>query len=239
MHFNTFNVDIHKKLSEQWYEFIINRLITNDFNSNCFHKVFKTSDEINVWGKKYFEYFDQKKTDFINNFHKDREYHPITVFKWYCGYYYEKVNGTLRGVDDYQVKQLEQYTNCHIETINNELMNFSLESNVVVMRRVSNYCFNNFLTNSKSIRKGDIISDKAFLSATLNLSLRLDNEGMEKSFENETILIIKVKRGTRAIYLEPISKRNEYELLLPSNLKLQVEKKFRFLTNRIVVLKTL
>ena len=64
-----------------------------------------------------------------------------------------------------------------------------------------------------------------------------DNGEMKinKSLENETLMILKLKKSTCAIYLEPVSKREEYELLLKNGIEFVIERTKNILGNKIIV----
>jgi hypothetical protein len=161
---------------------------------------------------------------------------PYAVFEWYSGFTYLNINPYLRG---FPVKCDATYATDRIKVMEEEINQFRLKENVIAIRRISNNFLNDYLLNNKKLKKGTVLNDKAFLSTSLDLSFRKNPDGDNPSLDNQTLIILKVDKNTNAIYLEHISKREEFELLLPNNLDIIVEKKVRILNNRILLAKVI
>lgn len=223
----------------QIFEFVfskfLNAQIKNDFTPNKY-RFFEDVEAIKNWGSTYADYFDLKKEESFKSNPNEHNLLPYTVFKWYSGYTYLNINQYLRG---FYVKCDASYATDRIKVMEEEINQFRLEENIIVIRKISNDFLNDYLLKNKKIKKGTVLNDKAFLSTSLDLSYRKTLDGDYKPLNNETIIILKVAKNINAIYLEHVSKREEYELLLPNNLDIMIEKKVRILNNRILLAKVI
>ena len=220
---------------ERFFHFLLKRFIKNDCTPNDY-TCFNTTNEITEWGKKYFLYFEKKENE-SKKISATEDYSPYKVFQWYAGYYFENVNGILRGTNEHRILMIKEYVLKHIQTINEELEGFKLEKNLIVFRRIPNSLFNDMCQKSKRVGKKIDLRDKGFMSTSLNLNYRINKEGQVSDLRNETFMVIKVPKGVKAIYLEPVSKREEYELLLESNLNITIERAYSLFGNKIVLAK--
>ena len=83
----------------------------------------------------------------------------------------------------------------------------------------------------------DLIYDNAFKSTSLNLSYRPKTDTELDLTNKSTFLIIRVPKGSNALYLNVLSNRDsEQELLLPRTAHLKVEKKFTTIFNNSILL---
>lgn len=225
-----------QRISEQKTDNFIKRLINEDFIPTN-HTFFIDPQEINLWGKKFAEYFNQKEKEYNESIFyessQSRNLYPFAVLNWYCGYYYIPINKYLRGFlnDDHDKNR--------IEIITNAINQFALEQDMVCVRRVSNAFFEKYLLKNRKPKTGEIFVDEAFVSTSLDMFYRKNNDSKHKSLKNETLLFLKLKKGTNAIYLEPVSQREEYELLLNREINFQIEKTKNILGNRIIVARSL
>lgn len=224
----------YPKIFEFFVNYLIDRQIKNDYIPNNY-KFFKSYEEILQWGDNYYEYFETLEQEYNKSFFSNRELLPFSVFSWYTGYFFEKINGYLRGQIRYDNSL---FITGRIKIIKRELDNFKLKENIVVVRRVSNIFLNNYILDKKKLKIGAKMKDGAFLSTSIDLSYRKDKEGTYKPLNNETLIFIKVSRLTKAIYLEPISKRQEFELMLSNDIEIVIENFFKILTNKIIFAKT-
>lgn len=212
-------------LTEKFIEYCISHRIKNDYVPNSF-RYFKNTTEIEKWGRIYEPYFK-----LIEDEEEDNQlYHRVKTtahlaFKYYAGEYSRLINGYLRYPTLYGNADLVQD---HINIINGEFEKNILYENIVVVRKIRNYFI------PKTIKTGSILTDKAFLSTSIHLNYRKDYDGNIRPLDNETLIFIKVERNTKAIYMEPLSKRDEYELLLKPNVNLLVEKKYKIFNNQIL-----
>lgn len=221
------------QIFESAFSKFLNNQIKNDFAPNKY-RFFEDFNAIKDWGDPYAEYFDLKKEESLRSLPFQRDISPYAVFEWYSGFTYLNINPYLRG---FHVKCDAEYATDRIEVMEEEIHRFKLKENVVVIRRISNDFLKSYLLNNKRLKKGTVLNDKAFLSTSLDLSYRKNVDGDYTPVNDETFIILKVDKGTSAIYLEHISKRKEFELLLPNDLDLVIEKKARILNNRILLVR--
>jgi hypothetical protein len=211
---------------DYYLDYRLSTKIKNDYLPNNFI-FFKTSEDILDWGveyKKYFEFLKKKydSASFFNN----RELLPYGVFNWYAGNFSKNINDYLRS----DINETEHFIMKRIDVLNEEFNKneTKIKENIIVVRRISNKHLN------KKLKIGTIIKDKGFLSTSIDLSFRKNNDSNYSPLNNETLIFIKVFKQTNAIYLESISKREEFELLLQNGIELQIEEKFKFLNNQIL-----
>ncbi len=69
----------------------------------------------------------------------------------------------------------------------------------------------------KNVKIGDVYIDKGFMSTSFNLSVSRDFAG-----EQGSLLKIRIKHGTKALYADPISDLDQKEVILARNSKLKV-----------------
>ena len=223
---------LKQNTSERFVNKYLARLIAEDFIPNNY-TFFTSPEEINHWGSKYVDYFNGKEKEyndsiFYESTHQREISYPHAVFNWYCGWHYIHINNYLRGFS-------AEGENKRINIITNEIKKFVLEQEIVCVRRVSNTFFEEYLLNNQRLKKGVIFSDEAFVSTSLDIFYRKDKNSNYKSLENETLMILKLKKSTCAIYLEPVSKREEYELLLKNGIEFVIERTKNIFGNKIVV----
>ncbi|OFX26986.1 MAG: hypothetical protein A2033_15945 [Bacteroidetes bacterium GWA2_31_9] len=229
---------IESKIFELLFNYYLKRNIKKDYIPNNY-KYFSTPVEIQNWATKYFEYFKTlEKIEFEERMQQAISLNPPErifliedLYKWYAGNFFRNINALLRGAYPYNNVD---YVNKKAQILEQEINKFQLEDNVIVIRRISNKFLESYLLKDKKLTKGVVFSDKAFLSTSMYLYYRNYTEGSYKPLKYESLLIIKVPKKTNAIYLEPISNREEYELLLPKNLTIVVEKKIKIFSNYII-----
>lgn len=224
MNYKQIPIIIQNLIFEYRFKRVLTDLIKNDFDPNKY-KYFATEQGIDEWASDYNAYFHQKIIA-KNNLKANDDLKELETFSFYSGYTGEQINDLLRGKSyrlDYNI--LIEY----VERIDKAISKFSLQENQVAIRRLS--C--NYLNSS--LKKGSIFLDKGFLSTSLNLSYRLDNEGNVSPLCNEALIIIKIPKVTNSIYIKEISGRDEYELLLQRDTRLQIERNINVFNNRIIV----
>lgn len=214
------------QIFEKFVQFILQQQITKDFKPNNY-TYFLSPDFINNWGNTHSEYLELKQKEYNNT--------TIEHLQYYAGWFYDSINLFLRtGKDKFNNSDDVEYITKRINSINKELTKFSLNENIIVVRRVSNAFLRNYLLNGKRLKKGITISDKAFLSTSIDLSYRKNLNSDHKPLNRETLIFIKVPKGCNCLYIESVSKREEYELLLPINLNLVIEEKYKILNNYVI-----
>lgn len=226
-------LDSYKIINDKIFEFIFSRFlekhIRRDFIPNKY-TFFRTSNCIKNWGDSFHIYFEEQKEK-CNKFLGNSNLMSYSVFEFYAGYDSDLINNYLRGYP----KCDSNYVVNKINVIEEEIKKFELRENLVVVRKLRYDIFKFKLLKNRKLKTGMVLSDKAFLSTSLDLSYRKNYEGNEEYSNNYVFMLLKIPKGINAVYLESISKKQEFELLLPANLDLIVEKKVRILNNRIVL----
>lgn len=145
----------------------------------------------------------------------------------YTGSPTAKINNYLRiGNPEYEFERSS--LEAHVKYLDLFLSQIQLKDPVFVIRKVKS-CHLDIDNNTKTI------SDKAFLSTSLNLDYNLDFDSDKEKSNHHTFIIIKVPKGAHVSFLE--SKKNnreEYELLLPRNSTIKIDKQYRFLNNKLI-----
>ncbi|MGB0981716.1 MAG: ADP-ribosyltransferase [Winogradskyella sp.] len=116
-----------------------------------------------------------------------------------------------------------------IKALSQSLSKFKIKDNLIVIRRFPKTQFNH------KLKKGDSFLENGFLSTSINLFSRLDNESNYSPINNEILMLLKVPKETNACYIEKISNKGEYELLIQKGKRIKVEKNIKILNNRIVI----
>ncbi|MGE8526081.1 ADP-ribosyltransferase [Chryseobacterium rhizosphaerae] len=214
------------QIFEKFINFSLQKQISKDFIPNNYN-YFLSPNSINNWGKAHSDYLEFNQKEYNNA--------GIEHLQYYAGWVYYNINLFLRSGKD-KLDQTDDvgYITKRISGIYNEMQKFSLDENIVVVRRVSNAFLRNYLLRGKRLKKGITICDGAFLSTSIDLSYRKNLNSKYEPLNNETLIFIKIPKGCNGIYIESISKREEYELLLPTNLNLVVEKQYKFFNNHLI-----
>ena len=216
---------------QKYVRFRLNHKIKRDYSPNDFCYDLHQNDITN-WKDKFYKYFKDKKIEYNNHgISMGKELLPHGVFSWYVGYFSNNINGYLRQEDE--KKEDNKVITDRIQVMLTELNReeFKLEKDIVVVREIQNRHF------ERKLKVGDKIVDKGFLSASLDLLFRKRDEMNQSVFNNTTLIFLKVYAGTSAMYLEPVSQRNEFEILLPNSLEIEIEDIYWFLSNRIIFAK--
>lgn len=227
---------LKERLFEIFVMLIVNRKINKDYSPNGI-LFFKNSKDIINWPPSIYDnYINTLEKEHIDYSNKNSSLpSSIKVLEYYTGNYYKSINDFLRN------NKLE-YNKCDtdfIKVIKSEFIRSPLKGNIVVIRRVSNTFLNNYLLNKKELKVGSTIKDKAFLSTSIDLSYRKDNESVYKPINDETLIFIKVCNKTPLIYLEPFSNRKEFELLLPNSTEIIIESAYNIFNNRVIFSRTI
>ncbi len=216
---------------ETFCSLYLKKKISSDFMPNGYI-YFEDESSIKYWGLIYSEYFKEKRKEYFALYSNDNsELLPYAVYQWYSGYYYININSYLRGSKRFSYPQ---HIIKRIDVLKKEISRFGLNENIVVVRRISNDFLKDYLLKGRKLKKGLILIDEAFQSTSLDLFYRKNSESDYEPLNDEVLMIIKIPKGVNAIYLEQVSKREEYELLLQSNLSMVVEKKIQFLNNKLL-----
>ena len=227
---------ISSKIFEYAYKKYINKLIKKDFTPNSF-VCFDNINEISDWGYNYYEYSKKIEQEYNDDFFNyNRDFLPFMVIKYYTGYNHEWINDHLRNTKTKYFTEITlKHTTKRISVLKEELKKFKTKTNLVVVRRINNSFLKEVYLKGRKLKKNIILQDLGFLSTSINLFYRKDYQGNYSRLEDETIIIIKIPQGTNALYLEPISEKEEFELLLNHGAKMRIEDKITIFRNNIIL----
>ncbi|MDF2517456.1 MAG: hypothetical protein K0R59_2752 [Sphingobacterium sp.] len=218
---------IHE-LTEKRVSYLLGKKIKEDYQPNKY-KYFNNFSEIISWGKAFNTYYDEVSREYYNNLISAKKINTSQdALGFYAGYVARIINNHLRYHETFDP---EFPFNKEIDIISREINKNAIEDNVVVLRLI----YSGFL--SKNLKKGMILKDKAFLSTTLNLNHRKNMQGNDLRLSNIGLIFIKVPKGTKALYLEPTSKKDEFEILLPQKTELLIEAIHKIFNNRVLFTK--
>ncbi len=211
---------------EFFFKKILDKKISKDFIPNGYHTFYNESDLLK-FGTKYELYFINKRTEIENNIWDNKlikNYeNEIWSIKLYTGYLSVKINTFFRNGEKGDFLYWDEANN-----LSKVINKFILESNVIGIRRLPRFVFDN-------IKKGSIYKEKGFLGCSLKLDYRYKEEGGRHELKNEALFILKIPKGTNAFYAESISKRKEFELIIQKGCEIKIEKNTRIFNNRIVI----
>ncbi|WP_430981151.1 ADP-ribosyltransferase [Sphingobacterium faecium] len=117
----------------------------------------------------YFKLIEQEKEN--NQIYSRNNTTTHTALSYYAGDYSRLVNGYLRYPTHNDNRDLVQD---HISILNGEFEKNILHENIVVVRKIRNHFI------PKTIKIGSILTDRAFLSTSLDLNYR-------KSYDGDTV----------------------------------------------------
>lgn len=217
--------DLSNRVFEKIVKKEVDKFIFDDFKVNNY-KYFENIIDIKSWGQEYSQYY-QKLINLSRRMQAtNAQLDELNDLEFYSGYGSIRINDYLRG------KTNDHSLNETIKIIDNHLSKFILKDNIVVTRRVKK----NFM--NKKYRINDIFIESGFLSTSLNLFHRLDDNSDLKPLKNEILLIIKIPKGIIGSYIEEAvpeqKQKREYEFLIARNQKIIVEYNKRILSNRLM-----
>lgn len=217
---------LSKKYQNRLFEIIFRKVLKSEASQG--YKYFSNSSEILKWGEIYLNYFSTLLMKKNNLLATEIEYHTISSYEYYVGWGSVHINNYLRGLP---TAPKTEYLDKHIANLDSEFRKFEIEENILAIRRIANWHI------KKQIKPRKIYKDKGYLSTSLNINYRLDENGDPQLLKNEAILIIKVPKGTNGIYIESknISESDEFELLLPRDSELFIERIIRIGSNKIII----
>lgn len=218
---------IHE-LTEKRISYLLEKKIRTDYQPNKY-KHFNNFSDIKSWSRVFDAYFEEISKEHYNNLISAKKIGTSQdALQFYAGYVAESINNHLRRCE---IVDPEFVFNKEIEILSREINKNSIEENIVVLRFIRIRFLN------KSLKKGMILKDKAFLSTTLNLNHRKNTEGNDLDLTKIGLIFIKVPKGTKALYLETVSKKEEFELLLPQNTELLIESIYKISSNQVLFTK--
>lgn len=141
----------------------------------------------------------------------------IACLYQYKGMDYRNINrflrtGDLPGADDQQLEDLEDT----IDGIRSVIERSTLPFSTVVYRGLKRDY------PSPNLAVGDYLEEAAFLSTTLSAQASKQFSLWDSPEVASTILEISVPEGTNAVWIEGISSKGEYELLLNSDMLIHI-----------------
>lgn len=171
----------------------------------------------------------------INNNIKD-------ALRLYCGFesidinYFLRNDKILRFVCDIEarIEGLKQY----IIKIDSVIKERKLNQNILVVRWIkSQYIYSCLGVELDKIKKESIYLDKGYLSTSIFVYYIGEYDTIPRDISKYTLLLIKVPKGTNAVYVEGhISDREEYELLLHRGCYLKIERIYNVLFRPFIII---
>ena len=164
----------------------------------------------------------------IDKNNSDNEKNPHDAIAAYCGYVHIYINRFLRNKDSNNNFAID-----YIDKMNEVLVKSSTVDDIIVVRWVSVY------DEILKKKEGEKHEENGYLSTSLLFPYigKYDHE-QQRDISNFALLIIKIPKHTRAIYVEHISKRHEYELVIDKVKTLTIERIYKkFLKPYVIVCK--
>lgn len=209
-----------------------NRIVMNklnrlkDFDEEIkYYTINYTSCDAQQWGEQYYSewhrFIDINKRNALFECVKYKEYDNIAM---YCGWSYRDVNEYLRN-NSFNRHSCIQTTLDIIETLDQTLENSMLSDNIILTRWINSRFLPKNCLNQISIKNMRKLKDAAFKSCSAYLYYNYDANANIRVANGESLLVIKAKAGTPAIYLNHISERAfEQEVLLHRKVDIIPEK---------------
>lgn len=186
------------------------------------YRLFEGREEARNFGSKTYGEWSSKlvytciKKEML--YGKDNELNPYKALKNYSGNVFGPLNAYLR-FDSYG-----SIANRLDDMIENLDISFEdvpeLNENIITFRRVRLH--GEFMDYYQSLQEGDIINDKGYMSTSLILDIATSHGG---SFSDDNaLLVIKIPKGEKCIFIDEVDIYSEYEMLINKNRSLKVEK---------------
>lgn len=181
------------------------------------YRLFENNKDAGEFGKNLYgewsrNLIDKYKKDYVNKLN------PCEALKYYSGSAYGAINSYLRfdwhkGISDY-LKNI-------IDNIDVSFSNVPiLDENIIVFRYISS---KELISHYSSLREGDTIKDKAYISTSLVIDGALNYRGEINC--NFVLLVIKLPKGENVIFIDAaVDEYIEYEMLINKNRILKLEK---------------
>lgn len=159
------------------------------------------TDYYNEWAKKY------KSTSLnIKQSSSEEDNHFMTgLVECYCGYDYEQHNNYLRFGMDVDNNTWREKTHMLWRIIFDAP---TLPKNSVIYRSVCKETIKDILLKNKT---GSVAQEKGFMSTSIQKKVVAEFK------EDNYVLKLYIRKGTPALYVNCVCKRDESELLLPPN----------------------
>lgn len=186
------------------------------------YRLFENTEEARKFGENlYGEWSRNLTSKYENKYYtrnEDDGVNPYKALKLYSGSVYSGINSYLR----------YDYHNSIIDYLKDIIKNIDIsffyvprtDENIIVFRRV--HLYEELMNYYFSLKEGDIIKDKAYMSTSLILDIAV-NRG-ETMDPNCALLVIKVPEGENGIFIDEVDGYYEYEMLISKNRTLKLEK---------------
>lgn len=182
------------------------------------YRLFEGREEARNFGSKTYGEWSGKLICTYKKKEIDNELNPYKVLRYYFGNLYVSLNPYLR------FGRHRSIANRLDEMIENLDIAFEdvpeLNENIITFRCVRLH--GEFMYYYQSLQEGDIINDKAYMSTSLILDIAT-SYGWSFSDDN-ALLVIKIPKGEKCIFIDEVNRYLEYEMLINKNRSLKVEK---------------
>lgn len=199
-------------------------------------KCFKNIQDIIIWSSEFNSHFENIRDLKNSCTATEQQLKQLQVLDYYSGNSAHGINNYLRNRDAFFWNK--EFLNQAVTNLDAEIQKFKTKDNIIVLRRMPS------IYTDKNYKKGNIITEKGFLSTSLNLFQRLNYErGDKQRLKNESLLLINIPKNHNGIFIEKVQpterQREEYEFLLPRNTKLKIISNKKILSNRILILEVI
>lgn len=181
------------------------------------YRLFKNKKDAGEFGKNS---YGEWSRNLIDKYKKGcvNKLDPCEALKYYSGSAYVGINSYLRF--DWH-KSISDYLKNIIDNIDVSFSNVPiLAENIIVFRYITS---KELISHYSSLREGDMIKDKAYISTSLVIDGALNYRGEINC--NFVLLVIKIPKGENVIFIDAaVDKYIEYEMLINKNRILKLEK---------------
>lgn len=147
------------------------------------------------------------------------------TFKYYCGYWCEKINIVLRSPSYPLEKDAIELSWGFIKKMDKEIKDRILLENIIVVRWIEYSLFVPcFSISLDKIKKGTVLRDKGFISTSLYFYYDGSYDVSERDLSQSILLVLEVPKGIKGICLsKDINDRDEFEFLISRGQCLKVK----------------
>lgn len=189
------------------------------------YKLFIDKEEARKFGENLYGNWSRNLINKYDIMNWNDELNPYRALKYYSGSVYRGVNEYLRdevGNGNYFTDSIKYYN----DIIGNIDMAFSnvpvTDENIIVFRHVGLH-IDDLINYYYSLKEGDEIKDKGYMSTSLILDIAVNFHG-EIIDSSYALLVIKIPKGEKCIFIDAVDGYIEYEMLISKNKTLKLEK---------------
>lgn len=219
-----------KKLFDNFSRKILNHFVQKEFTPQGYRCLIDL-EEIQEFESPFIKYFEdlEQEANLCPFGHQayQRYLSERSAIRYYCGYISKEINDFLRGGETGELFHHDK-----LMLLQSIINGFETTYPIIAIRRQPRFVLS-------QNRKGDIYIERGFLSSTIKINSRFVYDHGDPLLNNETLLILKIPNGTKALYPSVHGKRDEFELIIQKGAKLLIERNYSFLGNSIVVAKVL